>query len=189
MTPLRLVLHAFGPFAEETTVDFTLLGNQRIFLVCGETGAGKTTLFDAIAFALYGNASGEGRKPHTLKSHHAPDQELCWVQLKFALRGKEYEVYRQPLQPGKKRDGSPKELGEKAELVLPDDSIIHGASAVTRYIGELLGLNYSQFKQTIMLAQGEFRQLLDASSVQKQEIFSMIFGTKEYQELSDALFA
>lgn len=189
MIPLRLTLHAFGPYAGKQEIDFTLLRDRRIFLISGETGAGKTTLFDAISVALYGSASGESRKAYTLKSHHAPETALCWVRFLFSLRDKTYEVYRQPLQAGRKRDGTPKELGEKAELILPDRTVVTGATAVTRRITEILGLTHSQFKQTIMLAQGEFRQLLDASSSQKQEIFSRIFGTEPYRELTEALSA
>jgi len=187
MRPLKLTLNAFGPFAGEQTVDFTAMGERGIFLITGETGAGKTTVFDAIAFALYGNASGENRKSGTFKSHHAGAGELCWVRLTFALRGEQYHVYRAPLQLGYKRDGSPKELGERAELTLPDGGVLSGAGAVNRALEGILGLSYRQFKQTTMLAQGEFRRLLEANSTQKQEIFSRIFGTDAHARLTDTL--
>jgi len=187
MKPVKLTLHAFGPFAGIQVVDFSALGDSGIFLITGETGAGKTTLFDAIAFALYGNASGESRKSAAFKSHHADGDALCWVEFAFALRGEVYTVYRAPAQSGRKRDGSPKELGEKAELQPPEGSAVSGAGAVTKGVEELLGLNYRQFKQTIMLAQGEFRRLLEANSTQKQEIFSRIFGTDAYGSVAAEL--
>lgn len=182
-------MHSFGPFAKEQVIDFSLLQSHRLFLVTGQTGAGKTTILDAISFALYGCASGETRRPATLKSHHAPEEEVCWVQLDFSLHGNDYSVYRQPMQLGRKRDGSPKSISEKAELTMPDSEVIVGAQAVSAQIEEILGLGYEQFKQTIMLAQGEFRQLLEASSRDKQEIFSRIFGIEQFSALSRALAA
>jgi len=185
--PLKLTLSAFGPFAGTQEVDFGRLEDSGIFLVTGETGAGKTTLFDAICFALYGNASGESRKPGTFKSHHAAPGDLCWVELIFALRGQVYQVYRAPRQLGVKRDGSPKEIVEKAELAPPEGPPVSGAANVNKAVEEAMGLGYRQFKQTVMLAQGEFRRLLEANSTQKQEIFSKIFGADIYARLTEDL--
>ncbi|WRS26365.1 SMC family ATPase [Oscillospiraceae bacterium MB08-C2-2] len=186
MKPTRLELCAFGPFAGVEIVDFTRLDGS-VFLITGDTGAGKTSLFDAVSFALYGAASSQNRKTYTLKSHHAPEDTLCYVDLTFSLHGQTYRIWRSPLQTGRKRDGSPKELGEKAELTLPDGSILTGASKVNTKLEELLGLDYQQFKQTTMLAQGEFRRLIEANSTQKQEIFSQIFGTAAYNRLAQVL--
>ena len=187
MKPLQLTLHAFGPFAGEQILDFSVLSGTGLFLVTGETGAGKTTLFDAITFALYGNASGENRKPYTFKSHHAAQSAQCWVRFAFLLRGERYEVFRAPMQLVPKRDGSLREAGEKAELTLPDESILSGAKEVSRKLEEIIGLNYRQFKQTVMLAQGEFRELIEANSTDKQKIFSQIFGTDLYGEIAERL--
>lgn len=187
MKPLVLSLNAFGPFAGTQVLDFSQLGGAKIFLITGETGAGKTTVFDAIAFALYGNASGENRRPQAFKSHHAKQEELCWTRLKFSVRDQVYEVYRTPAQTGVKRDGTPKDLGEKAQLSLPEGSEITGAKAVSKALEELLGLSYSQFKQTVMLAQGEFRRLIEANSTEKQQIFSKIFSTEVYGRLTARL--
>lgn len=189
MTPILLTMHAFGPYAKQQEIDFSQLGQQKIFLISGETGAGKTTIFDAISFALYGNASSKSREAYTLKSHHALPSDLCWVRLRFALHNQHYEIYRQPLQTGIKRDGLPKEIGEKVELTLPDNQVVTGVAAVREEIRAILGLDYEQFKQTSMLAQGEFRKLLQASSVDKQKIFSHIFGTQHYQVVTNALAA
>ncbi len=187
MKPQTLTLHAFGPFAKEHTVDFTALDQGQIFLITGETGAGKTTLFDAIAFALFGSASGDSRKPGTFKSHHADENTKCWVELTFSLNGGTYRVYRAPQQMGRKRDGSSKDISEAAELTLPDGKILAGKSHVDSAIKELLGLDYHQFKQTTMLAQGEFRRLLEANSTEKQQIFSKIFGTHRFARLASRL--
>ena len=189
MKPLYLTLNAFGPFAATQDIDFGQLGEQRIFLITGETGAGKTTLFDAIAFALYGNASGESRRSQTFKSHHAALEELCWVRFAFSLHGTRYEIYRAPYQQGRKRDGAIKDIGEQAALTFPDGRTISKKREVDAAIAQLLGLSYGQFKQTIMLAQGEFRSLIEANSSDKQKIFSRIFGTDAYGRITEALTA
>lgn len=187
MKPLHLTLHAFGPFAGTQEIDFSRLEDRHIFLITGETGAGKTSIFDGMAFALYGNASGQGRRSHTFKSHHAKKEELCWVRFVFSLNGREYDVYRSPRQAAPKRGGGFKDLGEQAELILPGGEVLTGRQEVNGQIAQLLGLDYHQFKQTIMLAQGEFLRLIEANSTQKQEIFSKIFGTDAYGRIADAL--
>ncbi|MDL2232656.1 SMC family ATPase, partial [Ruminococcaceae bacterium OttesenSCG-928-L11] len=187
MKPLQLTMSAFGPFAGVQTLDFTKLGDARLFLVTGETGAGKTTIFDAIAFALYGSASGENRKPQTFKSHHAKAADRCSVRLTCAIAGETITVERSPVQQGVKRDGSLHEIGEKAELILPDGQVVTGVRNVNRRIEDCLGLTYAQFKQTTMLAQGEFRRLIEANSTEKQAIFSRIFSTDQYGRLTQKL--
>lgn len=187
MKPIKLSMTAFGPFVEKQEIDFTGLSGEEIFLVTGETGAGKTTIFDAMSFALFGSASGDSRKPATFKSDHAPANELCRVEFLFSLRGHIYDVRRSPAQRGIKRDGSPKDIAPSAELTLPDGGVVTGANAVTERIEQILGLNHRQFKQTIMLAQGEFRQLIEANGKEKQQIFSKIFGTSVYSGLTEGL--
>ena len=187
MRPLVLTMKAFGPYAGTQVVDFTGLGGEEIFLITGDTGAGKTTLFDAISFALYGSASGEGRQSQSFKSHFAREEEICSVTLRFLLGGKVYEVFRSPKQNVPKRDGTVREIGEKAELTLPNGDILSGTRVVDAKIIELLGLNHRQFKQTMMLAQGEFARLIEANSTEKQEIFSRIFDTAAFAELSNKL--
>lgn len=187
MKPLELVLNAFGPYAKKQVIDFSLLGDHKIFLITGNTGAGKTSIFDAIAFALYGEASGSTRQTDSFKSQFAEDSDLCFVEFSFLLKGEHYHIYRSPKQVGRKRDQSAKELLQKAELTLPDGTILSGITTVDTKIHELLGLTYPQFKQVAMLAQGEFGKLLQSGSDEKQQIFSQIFGTKIYSLLVDKL--
>lgn len=189
MRPLHLTLDAFGPYAAQQKVDFTVLGGEDIFLITGDTGAGKTTLFDAMAFALYGVASGETRAPQSFKSHFAREEEACQVSLTFSLHGQTYQVERRPRQMTPKRDGTLKEISPTASLLLPDGEVINGAQAVTEEITQLLGLNHKQFKQTSMLAQGEFDRLIRANSSEKQAIFSQIFDTASYGGIAARLFA
>ena len=187
MKPCKLIINAFGPFAGRQELDFSALEGTKIFLITGETGAGKTTLFDAVSFALYGNASSESRRPQGFKSQHAKDNELCYVQLTFDIKGNGYTVYRAPAQLSPKRDGSLKEVSEKAELTLPNGNVISGTKAVSKEIENILSLTYSQFKQTIMLAQGEFRRFIESNSTQKQEILSKLFSTEIYGKITAKL--
>ena len=187
MRPLKLTLNAFGPFSKKQEIDFETYASDEIFLITGETGAGKTTVFDGICFALYGSASGDARKPSAFQSDHAPMGELCFAELTFRLRGEKYFVRRTPAQRGIKRDGAPKEITPSAELILPDGEVVTGSNAVTERIAQILGLDYRQFKQTTMLAQGEFKQLIEATGKEKQQVFSKIFGTSVYAELTSRL--
>lgn len=187
MKPLKLTMTAFGPFAGTQIIDFTLLQKQRLFLICGETGAGKTMIFDAIAFALYGSPSGATRKSGDFKSQYAAPDERCQVILEFLLQEQIYSITRSPAQKGLKRDGSEKSISEKAELLLPNGEIITGSKNVNSKIEELIGLKHAQFKQTMMLAQGEFRKLIEANSSEKQDIFSQIFSTKIYASFTKRL--
>lgn len=178
MRPLRLELTAFGPYKEKTVLDFRDLKNQNLFLVCGPTGSGKTTLFDAIAYALYDDASGDSRSKDTFKSQFASDQELCEITFLFELKGKEYKIVRSPRQMGP---------GKKKGTVKNYDSMVafYNGETVTTKIKEaneeivsLLSLSYNQFKQIVMLPQGEFKKLLESDSKNKEEIFRDIFRTE-----------
>lgn len=178
MRPLRLELTAFGPYKEKTVLDFRDLKNQNLFLVCGPTGSGKTTIFDAIAYALYDDASGESRNKDTFKSQFASDQELCQVTFLFELKGEEYSITRSPRQTGPgKRNGTVKNYDSTV-------AFYHGNQVTTKIkeaneeIAELLSLSYNQFKQIVMLPQGEFKKLLESDSKNKEEIFRDIFRTE-----------
>ncbi|MFV0401035.1 MAG: AAA family ATPase, partial [Oscillospiraceae bacterium] len=188
MKPVKLTLNAFGPFAEKQVLDFSALGASKLFLITGETGAGKTMLFDAIAFALYGRASGDNRATQSFKSQHADENESCWVEFTFSLHGECFTVLRSPQQIAPKQRGEgTKTVNEQAELHLPDGEVVTKATAVTRRIEELLGLDYHQFKQTVLLAQGEFRKLIEANSTDKQKIFSQIFSTSVFSDFGERL--
>lgn len=179
MKPKKLVLSAFGPFAGETTVDFSALGSSGLFLISGDTGAGKTTLFDAISFALYNTASGgnERRDVSAFRSHFASDKTETFVEFTFEHRGRHYTVRRNP---SYERAGSKKRAHDAFMTCKETDEVWDGATAVTKAVTELLGLNDKQFRQTVMIAQGDFLRILHANSIERERIFEQIFGTQLY---------
>ena len=181
MRPIKLTLSAFGPFREEETLDFTAAGEQGVFLVSGPTGAGKTTLFDAITFALYGKASGTARQSEDFRCHSAAPTRECYVELTFRLEGKDYHIRRRPTQEMPKKNGGVKTMQHKAVLTLPDGRVVDSIVEVGERVQELLGINCEQFRKIVMLAQGEFKKLLEAPSKDKAVLFRQIFGTEQYE--------
>ncbi|MEG2337453.1 MAG: AAA family ATPase [Clostridium sp.] len=182
MKPLKLKLNAFGPYKGEEEIDFTKLDS--IYLVTGPTGAGKTSIFDAICFALYGETSGKSREQKDLKSDFADLEKVCYVDLEFSLNGEIYRIIREPQQVMKGR----KTLrGHSVELHMPGDKIITGIKEVKDKIEEMLGLNVEQFRQIVMLPQGEFRKLIESSTDEKERIFRRIFSSKIYKDFQDRL--
>ena len=179
MRPLYLEMTAFGSYAGTTALPFEKL-THGLYLVTGDTGAGKTTIFDAIMFALYGSASGSDRSPDMLHCDHVPKSEDTVVRLRFAQGSKEYEVERR-LHFSKKR-GTDQYNDARPDAVLtePDREPTEGASKVTARIEALLGLNAEQFRKIIMLAQGEFREFLNADSDKKNEILGRLFDSAPY---------
>lgn len=187
MKPIKLKMTAFGPFATTQEVDFSRFEDGSIFLVTGDTGAGKTTIFDAIVFALYGKASGNFRKPDDFKSHFSSDEDVCSVELVFELRDKRYKVYREPQRTILTRNNTIRVVNSTANLTLDNGDIITGTKEVDQTIEELLGLNIQQFKRTVMLAQGEFRAMIESDGKEKQEIFRRIFDTYLYERITQNL--
>ncbi len=179
MRPLYLEMTAFGSYAGTTALPFEKL-THGLYLVTGDTGAGKTTIFDAIMFALYGSASGSDRSPDMLHCDHVPKSEDTVVKLRFAQGSKEYEVERR-LHFSKKR-GTDQYNDARPDAVLtePGREPTEGASKVTARIETLLGLNAEQFRKIIMLAQGEFREFLNADSDKKNEILGRLFDSAPY---------
>lgn len=188
MKPLKLIMSAFGPYAGEETIDFEKLGNSGLYLIAGDTGAGKTTIFDAISFALFGESSGGMREPAMLRSRFANPKTKTYVQLDFCYRGKTYQVKRNPeyLRPKNRGEGETKERAD-ALLVMADDCPVTGVKSVDSRITELLGVNKEQFSQISMIAQGDFLKLLYANTKDRSEIFRRIFNTEKYQKLQDEL--
>lgn len=185
MKLLKLTMSAFGPYAEKAEIDFEQLGNQGVFLITGDTGAGKTTIFDAIAFALFGEASGSVRVTDMFRSKYARDDVPTFVELIFLYQGKKYRVKRNPeyLRPKERGSGFTTQKSE-AELIFPDDrQPVTKSAEVTKTIEELLGVDYHQFTQIAMIAQGDFQKLLIAGTAERSEIFRRIFHTKLYQVL------
>ena len=165
MKPYRLTISAFGPYGDEATVNFSKLGERGLYLITGDTGAGKTSLFDAITFALYGRASGESRSADMLRSRYAAADTPTFVELDFVHHGQHYIVRRNPayLRPSKRGEGMTAQAPD-AVLTRPDGTVVTKVDAVTKEITELLGLDRNRFCQIAMLAQGDFQRLLLANT-------------------------
>lgn len=188
MRPLQVTIEAWGPYKDKVVVDFTKFNQGSLFLITGPTGAGKTTVFDAITFALYGDVSGKTREKGTLRSDFANAGEDTYVELLFEHRGKKYRVYRAPKYERPKKRGEGTTVSQEiAELYIEDQTPIVVITEVNRKIEELLGMTYLQFKQISMIAQGEFLELLVASSKDRVEILRNIFKTNQYEKLQRVL--
>ena len=189
MRPLNLTMSAFGPYAGTETVDFGRLGASGLYLITGDTGAGKTTIFDAVTFALYGEASGPNRRADMLRSKYAEDTLPTKVELKFLNGGKEYTVVRAlPFRRRKKRGDGWTEEPAWAELTLPDGSLENRSlQLVTDRITEILGIGREQFCQIAMIAQGDFLKILLEDTVSRQKHFREIFRTQVYERFQAAL--
>ncbi len=184
MRPLKLIISAFGPYAGKTELDLAKLGECGLYLITGDTGAGKTTLFDAVAFALYGAPSGETREISMLRSKYANPDTDTFVEMEFVYNGCGYKIVRNPeyQRPKKRGDGYTSQKAD-ATLTYPDGRLVTGSPQVTIAIKELIGIDRSQFTQIAMIAQGDFLKLLIASTKERQEIFRQIFQTKNYETL------
>ena len=193
MRPIRLEMSAFGSYAEKTIIDFSKIPNG-LFLITGDTGAGKTTIFDAITYALYGQTSGGKRDGSMMRSQYAEEDSETYVELTFLYRNESYTIRRNPeyfrLGKRKNADGSPKYVKEtaKVELVFSDGSVFNGKKKETdAKIVEIMGIDADQFTQIAMIAQGDFLKLLHAESKEKRKIFSRIFHTKYYLQIQEQL--
>lgn len=185
MRPQKLTMTAFGPYAGSTMVDFSLLGQKGLYLITGDTGAGKTTIFDGLCYALYGEASGDNRKPEMLRSQYAAPGTPTWVELEFTCKGKTYTIRRNPdyQRPKARGEGFTQEKAA-AQLILPDGRVLSRRSEVDKAVVEILGLDRDQFTRIAMIAQGEFQKLLLAGTEERKKIFQKLFGTQNYERLS-----
>lgn len=184
MRPLKITMSAFGPYAGEVTLDMQKLGKSGIYLITGDTGAGKTTIFDAISYALYGEASGNYRENTTLRSKYASADTPTFVELEFEYNNEIYKISRNPEypRPNKRGEGFTKQ-GANAELVMPDGSVITKIKEVSAKVEEIIGINKNQFSQIAMIAQGDFRKLLNCETNERSKIFRKIFKTEPYHNI------
>ncbi len=188
MKPNKLTISAFGPYAGETVVDFTLLGESGLYLITGDTGAGKTTIFDAITFALFGEASGDNRESGMFRSKYADPETPTFVELEFLYGGKTYTVRRNPTYERKKARGEGvTEEKASAALFMPDGRIVTKDREVKNEVEAIIGINRDQFVQISMIAQGDFLKLLLSSTNDRSEIFRKIFGTMKYKTFQERL--
>lgn len=189
MKPTKLVMQAFGAYAEQTEIDFTQFEEKGLFLICGDTGAGKTTIFDAISYALYGEASGSYRDTKNLKSEYVDKKVESFVDFYFTHQGKDYHVCRKPSFKYTNRNGKLDEQAEKVIFYQPDGTTLEGAKNVDGTkekpgaIPQLLNMDAGQFMQVAMIAQGEFWKLLNAKTNERTEILRTIFQTDAYKKL------
>ena len=189
MRPLKLTLSAFGPYASETVLELERLGKGGLYLVTGDTGAGKTTLFDAITYALYDHSSGGVREGAMLRSKYADSKTPTFVELEFEVGGKRYTVRRNPeyLRPKARGEGFTTEKAD-ATLIYDDGRPpVTKAKEVTAAIVDIIGLDYNQFSQIVLIAQGQFTRLLNASTDERSKIFRKLFRTQRYQQLQEQL--
>ncbi|PNH97590.1 AAA family ATPase [Vibrio diazotrophicus] len=192
MRPLRLSIQAFGPFAGKEVVDFTSLGASPLFLINGPTGAGKSSILDAICFALYGETTGSERTGDQMRCDYADAELVTEIEFEFELAGRVYLVTRSPDQetPKKRGEGTTKK-GHAATLVEIVDGehklLANNAKPVSKAMVELIGLNVDQFRQVMVIPQGKFRELLIANSKEREEIFGQLFQTQIYVQIESAL--
>lgn len=185
MRPVELKIQAFGPYAERETIDFAQLVGRSMFVVSGRTGAGKTTIFDAMTFALYGRASGTLRNASDFRSQFAQPEMKTEVDFSFTIRGDHYRIVRQPQQPHPKNKTP---IPHEAVLYEWEDGwkpIATKVNEVQEQVESILQLSYEQFSQILLLPQNQFRQLLDSNSNEKQQILQSIFKTEAYRAFQE----
>lgn len=191
MRPIKLVMTGFESYCNRTEIDFEKLGKKGLYLISGETGAGKTTIFDAITFALYGSASGENRSESMLRSHFADENTPTEVELLFESNNKLYKVVRNPeyIRKAKKGDGTTKESANASLYFESDKNLLPVTKVkdVTQKIEEILGLPKNQFCRIAMIAQGAFQKLLLANTNEKKIIFRELFKTEKFDKLQNVL--
>ena len=184
MMPINLTLSAFGPYPNQININFESFQEDGLFLITGPTGSGKTMIFDALIFALYGKTSGQMRQSDSLRCDHALNEIPTFVELTFSLHQQIYTIKRSPKYylEGKKTPKQPTAL-----LTLPDGKMVEGVKEVTSKVISLLGIDEHQFKQIVMIAQGEFTQLIMASSDEREKVLRELFHSETYQKLEEKL--
>lgn len=191
MRPNKLVLSAFGPYASKVELDLSKLGENGVYLITGDTGAGKTTIFDAITFALFGKPSGDIRDVKTLRSEYANEEIETYVELDFIYHDEEYHIYRRPeyTYTHVQKNGEVKQRSKATDayLILPNGDHIVKPTEVTKQVEQLLGMKRDQFRQIAMIAQGSFLEILNADTKERGRLFEKVFMTSKYSVLMDRL--
>ncbi len=192
MKPIKIIMSAFGPYAGVTEIDFTRLGDNGLFLIAGDTGAGKTTIFDAISFALYGEAAGgkERRKSKSFRSDYASPRTETYVEFTFTHKEQTWTIRRNPEYPRiNKRtgEGTTNEPANAEMYCLESRVYKYGLQEVNACVHELLGLTQDQFTQTVMIAQGDFLKILNAPSAERKQLFHKLFNTGVYEAVGEKL--
>lgn len=191
MRPIKLVLSAFGPYASKVELDLSKLGENGVYLITGDTGAGKTTIFDAITFALFGKPSGDIRDVKTLRSEYANEEVETYVELDFIYHDEEYHIYRRPeyTYTHVQKNGEVKQRSKATDayLILPNGDRIVKPTEVTKQVEQLLGMKRDQFRQIAMIAQGSFLEILNADTKERGRLFEKVFMTSKYSVLMDRL--
>lgn len=187
---MKLTMKAFGPYGKKEVIDFNALDHRKLFLISGPTGAGKTTIFDAISYAIFGEANGNVRSPESLKSQFVSEEVMTEVSLKFRLKEKEYFIKRSPKQMRKKKRGEGlTEVSADALLKIYESDkekpteVISGITKVDEKIHAVLGISSDQFRQIMMIPQGEFRKLINSDSEQREKVLQRLFNTKIYNKM------
>lgn len=184
MRPIEMTMQAFGPYAEVTVIPFEKITSGGLYLICGNTGSGKTMLFDAVTYALYGDASGQNRDPAMLRSKYASPDDKTYVKLTFENGGKIYTVYREWGREKMKKGVLTEEKSNEAWLLCPDGRTVSKHKDVTAAVTDIIGLDRERFAKTVMIAQGEFRELLYADTKDRMVILRRIFGTEIFENFS-----
>ena len=191
MRPIKLVLSAFGPYASKIELDLSKLGENGVYLITGDTGAGKTTIFDAITFALFGKPSGDIRDVKTLRSEYAKEEIETYVELDFVYHDEEYHIYRRPeyTYTHVQKNGKVKQRSKATDayLIMPNGDRIVKPTEVTKQVEQLLGMKRDQFRQIAMIAQGSFLEILNADTKERGKLFEKVFMTSKYSVLMDRL--
>ena len=191
MRPIKLVLSAFGPYASKIELDLSKLGENGVYLITGDTGAGKTTIFDAITFALFGKPSGDIRDVKTLRSEYAKEEIETYVELDFIYHDEKYHIYRRPeyTYTHVQKNGEVKQRSKATDayLILPNGERIVKPTEVTKQVEQLLGMKRDQFRQIAMIAQGSFLEILNADTKERGKLFEKVFMTSKYSVLMDRL--
>lgn len=188
MRPRKLIISAFGPYAGRVELNLDKLGQEGLYVICGDTGAGKTTIFDAITFALFGKASGKKVTGEMLRSKYALPETPTFVELTFCYQGQDYTVRRNPdyVRPKLKGEGTTQQKAD-GEFHRPNGSVVTGVADVTNEVVKLLGLTFDEFTQMAMIAQGDFREMLETRTSEREKVFRKIFSTGLYQTLQERL--